>query len=417
MWNGFWPSGLPKFSGMKQKPLGLSPVHPFPARMAAAIAFDELKRSKKKLRVLDPMVGSGTTMIVASKQGHQGIGYDMDPLAVLISKVWCTTFVLEEVMSTAEEVLNNAKDTSKSLTLKAAYPSGCKDPETKSFIRYWFDPYNRKQLSALSNSISKVENGNVKEILWCAFSRMIIKKKGGVSLAMDVSHSRPHKVSETAESHPFSVFLESVRRVVDALVETANTGIAPRVKVGDARSLPIRKGSIDKVITSPPYLNAIDYLRGHRLSLVWLGYTIPDLRSIRSDSIGSETSNAFAKQNEILPYIINKMCTKKNIPSRLKGIIESYVHDLNLMMKEIQRVLVPGGTATFVIGNSTTQSIYVKNSTAIIELGKHLGLKLKKIWIRRLPANRRYLPPPSTNAGQISNRMRTETMIRFRKPV
>src|SRR3712207_7608036 len=41
-------------------------------------------------------------------------------------------------------------------------------------------------------------------------------------------------------------------------------------------------------ITSPPYLNAIDYLRGHRLSLVWLGYRIGDLRLTRAVSIGAE---------------------------------------------------------------------------------------------------------------------------------
>jgi hypothetical protein len=29
-------------------------------------------------------------------------------------------------------------------------------------------------------------------------------------------------------------------------------------------------------------------MRGHRLSLVWLGYRLADLRRIRSDSIGAE---------------------------------------------------------------------------------------------------------------------------------
>jgi len=56
----------------------------------------------------------------------------------------------------------------------------------------------------------------------------------------------------------------------------------------DVRNIPITDGFIDVVITSPPYLNAIDYLRGHKLSLAWLGYKISDIIPIRSNNIGAE---------------------------------------------------------------------------------------------------------------------------------
>jgi len=42
------------------------------------------------------------------------------------------------------------------------------------------------------------------------------------------------------------------------------------------------------VLTSPPYLNAIDYLRGHRLALVWLGHELGPLKEIRANSVGAE---------------------------------------------------------------------------------------------------------------------------------
>src|SRR5205085_7639661 len=61
------------------------------------------------------------------------------------------------------------------------------------------------------------------------------------------------------------------------------------VGIGDARSMrDIRDASVDAVLTSPPYLNALDYIRGHRLSLVWLGYTASQLRTVRANSIGAE---------------------------------------------------------------------------------------------------------------------------------
>jgi len=88
-----------------------------------------------------------------------------------------------------------------------------------------------------------------------------------------------------------------------------------------------------------------------------------------------------------------------------------------LMMYEVYRVLKDGGLVTFVIGNSSTQGVFIKNSLAIEKIAKKLGFKLQSSKIRKLPANKRYLPPPSSNSGIISNRMRTETLLTFLKPL
>jgi hypothetical protein len=60
--------------------LGRNPIHPFPARMAPGIALEALGESKAPLRVLDPMVGSGTVLAVARARGHHAFGVDLDPL-------------------------------------------------------------------------------------------------------------------------------------------------------------------------------------------------------------------------------------------------------------------------------------------------------------------------------------------------
>src|SRR5712664_3883833 len=87
--------------------LGREPVHPFPARMAPGIAL-EVMSDIDESRVLDPMMGSGTVLAMARAQGHHGIGFDIDPLAVLISKVWTTTFDSEEILDEADDVLEGA---------------------------------------------------------------------------------------------------------------------------------------------------------------------------------------------------------------------------------------------------------------------------------------------------------------------
>jgi DNA modification methylase len=398
---------------VRSQKLGLRTVHPFPARMAAEIAFGKLNGQKKSLRILDPMVGSGTTIAVAARKGHETLGFDTDPLAILITRVWCANVSKSSMILLGKVVLEQAKQKAKRLSSSHAFPYGCKDKESKAFIRYWFDTTNRVQLCALSRSIRRLRNKEKREVLWCAFSRMIIKKKNGVSLAMDVSHSRPHRIHDYSCHKVFDVFERTLENLLEAIEKSGRSKIKPVVKLGDARDLPIASQSVDMVITSPPYLNAIDYLRGHRLSLVWMGYSIPRLREIRSNNIGTQLGSWEPKDN--MEKIMSEMCPKRALPRQLKGMLRTYVIDLDALLRETFRVLRPRGCATFVIGNSCVQGVYVKNSTAIKELGKAIGFKLKYSKIRRLPANRRYLPPPSKNAGVISNRMRTETVLTFTK--
>ena len=55
------------------------------------------------------MVGSGTTTVVARARGHIAIGFDTDPLAVLLSKAWSTNVAAEPALELAIDVLENAK--------------------------------------------------------------------------------------------------------------------------------------------------------------------------------------------------------------------------------------------------------------------------------------------------------------------
>lgn len=83
-------------------------------------------------------------------------------------------------------------------------------------------------------------------------------------------------------------FLRSVGYIAKQLEDHPSPGQADTCQE-DARHLAsIADTSIDVVITSHPYLNAIHYLRGHRLSLVRLGYSLSELRAIRVGSIGAE---------------------------------------------------------------------------------------------------------------------------------
>ncbi|HEO65407.1 MAG TPA: hypothetical protein ENI73_05985, partial [Spirochaetes bacterium] len=394
----------------------IRPVHPFPARMAPSIVWDALPKTGKSVNILDPMSGSGTTLVCARSLGHRAIGCDTDPLALLISRAWGVDDKPETLKIRAGLVLERARILSKSLTYEKSYPRNT-DSETIRFIDFWFDRANRRELSAIATCISKVRSQNERTILWCAFSRMIITKTSGVSLAMDVSHSRPHKVYDVAPVKPFDAFLNAVSRVVNNLPFSGNVyNVAPAdIRHGDARSLPVESASVDMVITSPPYLNAIDYLRGHKLSLVWMGHSISEIRALRSGNIGTEVSKG-STSNEAIHKAMKAMADIELLDKRRLGMVKRYVYDMSKVMEECARVLKRKGCAVFVIGDSSVGDVFIKNSEALIRLADNNGLSLVSRNTRPIERKRRYLPPPEyKSAGvKMQGRMREEVILEFR---
>jgi SAM-dependent methyltransferase len=398
--------------------LGRSPIHPFPARMAPGIALDALGESKTPLRVLDPMAGSGTVLAVARAKGHRAFGVDLDPLAVLLAGVWTRTVDPERVNGKAAQVLDRAKMLFTDLPARWAYPPSS-DDETRKFIRYWFDDYARRQLASLSTAIHRVHDEATRDVLWCGFSRLIIAKSAGASLAMDLAHSRPHRKFDRAPIKPFNRFVSAVKTVVANCPQTESGALGPPtiVKQGDARNLGIETSSIDLVLTSPPYLNAIDYMRCSKFSLVWMGHTVRELRDIRGKSVGTEASSKDALDADWVKAIIKQLGLKPALSGRNNALLAQYVWDMGQAMAEVSRVLRTGGRAVYVVGDSTVEGTFIRNSSIVAAVAAERGLKLHSRHSRELPANRRYLPPPERgqSTATMDGRMRREVVLVFDK--
>jgi DNA modification methylase len=393
------------------------PIHPFPARMAPSIIRRRLSSLKKPMRILDPMAGSGTTVVAARLHGHQAVGFDTDPLALLIARTWCSNVDPEALRTQAKKVLDSARKSYRNLSPADAYPRKA-DNETRAFIRFWFDQTARRQLTALSQAISRMDDSTMRRFLWSAFSRMIITKQAGASLAMDVSHSRPHKTYKLAPLRPLERFLVTVDAVLRASPFSSGKNLPKAViRKADARKLPLDDGSIDLVVTSPPYLNAIDYLRGHKFSLVWMGHSIEEIRHLRSQNIGTEISGPSSRNTDRTRLAIKKMGKTGRLPERSRGMLARYVDDMNTVMAEIRRVLAQKGEAVLVVGDSTIQGVFVRNSRALAYLGRVNGLTLRSVRRRPLLENRRYLPPPGIRiSGKLlRSRMREEVILTFGK--
>jgi len=364
--------------------------------------------------VLDPMSGSGTVLRQASEIGLRALGFDLDPLAVLMSRTWNTAVADEIIEAVTSDLLNEARGLDgRTIVL----PWIDADAETAAFIDFWFGQKQRAELRRVAcvlHSFDKRNFGQNKQaaadVLRIALSRIIVTKERGASLARDTSHSRPHKVVQKSDYEVFKGLERSLKQVRQKLSEHPPWG-GVRVGLGDARKLTdIRTGSIDAVLTSPPYLNAIDYLRGHRLSLVWLGHTLGSLRAIRSTSIGSERAPEHDFSAELCAPIERAM-VDGDVSPRHSAMIKRYCHDLVLMMSEMARVTRVGGLVTLVVGNSCLKGHFIRNSDGVCAAATLAGMKLLKMEERDLPVRSRYLPTPAS--GALSQRMRTETVISF----
>lgn len=389
-------------------------IHPFPARMAPGLVFDTVAKSGKSLRVLDPMSGSGTVLAVAQANGHLAVGVDMDPLAVLISRVWTTSIDTVLLKDEAAGVLHRAHRAFTSLRARDAYPNHS-DEETQRFIQFWFDDRARRQLTSLAKEISAVSDEKVRSAMWCAFSRLIITKRSGASRAMDLSHSRPHRVFKRAPSEPFPNFMSAVKRVAGGCVDSRCPPAGPTVSVseGDARRLQLDDDSVDMVLTSPPYLNAIDYLRCSKFSLVWMGHIVGDIRRIRSASIGTAVGRY--ENDRETQDIIHRNVSRSRLHPKDEVILARYIDDMRQVIRETARVLVGGGRAVYVIGENMIRGTPIPNSEILKDLASGAGLQFVSSHQRELPANRRYLPPPSEHATALDKRMRREVVLTLEK--
>ena len=385
-----------------------SPIHPFPARMAPELVSRSLTAVPAGGQVLDPMCGSGTVARAAVEAGLRCVGRDVDPLAVLMARAWTTPVDAASIRRGADDLVREAQGLSDGDVERPT------DPETSRFIAYWFAPRQEAALARLATVLRRRDEP-LRDVLAVALSRIIVSKERMASLARDTSHSRPHKV---ADANDFDVpvgFLRSARRVAALLGPDRIRGRAD-VRRGDARSLDdVDEASIDLVLTSPPYLNAIDYLRGHRLALVWLGHDVGALRSVRAGSVGAEQA---LPETGALPDVSRfvRDAPDSTFASRHWGWIRRYAADMTAVLRELGRVVKRGGRVVLVLGNSFLRGAAVDNAGLVESLARSIGFETTSRNEREIPARRRYLPPPGAGAGALDARMRTETVLTFAAP-
>jgi 16S rRNA G966 N2-methylase RsmD len=222
--------------------------------------------------VLDPMAGSGTTLVEASLIGRNAIGFDNDPLACLIARVKSRCLDDQKIEEAYEALSQRISD-----SLNGARSSDCERYIPSQFpkIDYWFSRQIKKNLAVLRSLINTTSmEREIRDFSWVAFSWIILSKVS-VANARDIIRSRHHffknkHLPDLMEK--FNKRVISMRRQMsefrDLLSQSPDTQIGMRQ--GDARALPLDDKTIELIFTSPPYATALDYPRTHFLAVGWM---------------------------------------------------------------------------------------------------------------------------------------------------
>jgi DNA modification methylase len=410
--------------------------------------------------VLDPMVGSGTTVLEAFLLGRCGIGFDIDPLALLLTQTKVTSLDARQVAQIGRKIVEQAKRAvAENRDMLERELVTRWDSRTRDFVDYWFAHETQIALLALIQEIEQLPEERVRAFFELAFSAIIITKSGGVSLAFDLAHTRPHRAKivvdqagqaiigseRAAKSSRRAKFLtkklrspleEFERRVqqnvqglpagevdriqpyLDGLFEPEAERIVPCVALGDVQSLPLEDNFIDLIVTSPPYAsNAIDYMRAHRFSLVWLGYPMDNLGKKRREYIGGEAVADFVFE-ELPEHTAHVVVDIADQDEKKGRVLRRYYSEMTRALREMFRVLRPGKAATVVVGSSVMRGRDTETQTCLAEIGQALGFQVPKIGVRSLDRNRRMMPAGAklNLDSQIQQRMHEEYVIGFYKP-
>ena len=392
--------------------------HPFPAKFPPQLPshFIEGLTAPGEV-VLDPMFGSGTTILEAVRLGRSAVGCDIDPLARLVAEAKLAPLDSEQMLRIGHAVVEKARSdfSTRPAQLETALAERF-DGRTRAFVDYWFRPTQQLELMALFRAIECCAPEEAWNFLHMVFSSTIIAKSGGVSLARDLAHTRPHRVLEKKPKCAFDEFAKRLKGVL-ASVAGAKPGGNARILAHSAEDTGLPTANVDLIVTSPPYANnAIDYMRAHKFSLVWLGWKIDELSNLRArylghDARGPHQWNGLPDQCEAT---IRRLA---QVDERKGTALRRYFGEMSAVVAEMYRVLKPGKAAIVVVGNSTLRGMDVETHRGLAALGIDAGFQLAHIGVRRLDRDRRMMPARwgQTRASQIEHRMHEEYVIGLMK--
>jgi SAM-dependent methyltransferase len=379
---------------------GLHRLHWYPGTFIPQIpAFLIEIFSRPGQVVLDPFCGVGTTLVEAARLGRIGIGYDVNPLAVLVARAKTFFFSLRSLDRMLAELdrdidrgvvefgLNGEFPLLRAKTVASENRVNCEELKE---LKRWYHPDTWREMLFLWGIVGRQRSAklNLFRAVFSSIVKSTCSQREHWGYVAD--NMRPRRL---VYRDAIVAFRDTMSEVRDGVVEflgqpfVANVPIRElnrRVKVAlqDTRAgLPLAAESVDLVVTSPPYPNVTDYARSQRLSYLWLGM---DLEATKEREIGAR----FKRQR--------------------KTAFSEYVSDLSKSFSGVSRVLRSGGYLCVVIGESERTGGQGEAARCMLDIAQECGLEVACDKIERQPSRQRL----RRRSGEVGR----ECLLVFRKP-
>lgn len=368
-------------------------LHRYPAKFIPQIPRWAIREySEPGDTIVDPFAGSGTTTLEASCQGRHGIGIDSDPLACLIGQAKTTNYDIKRLREVADTVLE----------LSHQDPGALRVPLTGvNNFSHWFSLDAWGALQSIYSAIERVDMSDEERVFFLVAFSSILR---AVSNADD--QSQKTYVSGTNKKTPPVVLPTLQRRLSRSIAAVEDVSrvlgrATARTICASATDLPLGNAGADLFVSSPPYLDSVDYMYNLMLEYFWLGERLgiksrSDFNAARKNGIGSKQP---ALACVALPEPLKDLIDLDLIPDYRRAAVGPYFAGMAKHFQEAARVLKPGARYVLVIGNSRTQAGMLPLHDALTALASEAGFEMEHAFGYRI--RRHYMKFPRKGRGGI----------------
>jgi hypothetical protein len=385
-------------------------IHPYPAKMLRhipAVFARSTRFSHPGDTVLDPFAGSGTALLEALLADRQAVGFDSNPLAVLITAVKTTPIDAAILTRRLDSVLHRARTCGKQPVPNLAN------------VDYWYTGATQRGLARLRLAIEGVRDPAERQFLLVALSHC----------SRRVSRASPHfsvpvlhQPKRFPRSHPMSSWkppdttVSGVFQEFERICELniARIGAFSRYSIRapgralevDTRFVPndVLVRPADLIITSPPYLGAQKYIRASSLNLGWLGALDHHrLREYEMRTIGREhlARDEYASLGPSCLSEADRLLARtwKLNPERA-AIAATYLRDMAVAVTSMAKLTKRGGYLVLVIGANRLCGRPFATPEFVHRLVEAAGFEMRLHLIDHIQS-RGLMTKRNTTAGQI----------------
>ena len=375
----------------------------YPARSIFLVPRSILaQHTGKKINVLDPFMGSGTTAVETVLSGNIPYGAEMDPFARLIAEVSSTTYNTKEL----GELLQTHDTISETfLSFKADDIPGLRG------IERWFKPADLSDLLKLKRCITEVVCDKYIPFMLVAFADAIkpVSLMERQSLKPYISKRYPKETKSVKESFDYS--FNAHYKAISDMSSFSESGNGITWVGHDATNFKYPEGSIDLAITSPPYINALDYTRCVKIEGALCGCINDSIaKNMRNIQLGHENRKNADISDRVFrlfePYF--QEIKEKDI-TRAKLCL-SYFNDMLKNLLCVYDVLRTGGEYHIIIGDNTIKNVHIPTHEIIDALAQSVGFTLFGYYKYKIKDHRTSIP-----RGQFHQKIVYEHVLMLKK--